>query len=185
MRTHVSENPDRDAGEHLTLLLRGHSQEHILLVLSGGSAFALLPYIDPSVLGPHLTICMADERFTRDENGNNFLQLTQTEFCARAKEAGCLFIDSTPLQDEPQQQFTLRMQEAITAYTDAHPEYYAVGTFGIGEDGHTAGIFPTTEKEFVSIYRSGEFYVSLTQTRAPYPFRATVTPTFIDRKSVV
>jgi len=180
MRTHVSENPDKDAGEHLTSLLREHSHENILLVLSGGSTFALLPYIDPSVLGPHLTICMSDERFTRDENGNNFLQLTNTEFFEHAKVAGASYIDSTPQLNEPQQVFTLRMQETFTAYMDAHPEYYAVGTFGIGEDGHTAGIFPAPIKEFTSLYRSGELYVSLTQTQAPYPFRATVTPTFIE-----
>lgn len=180
MRTHVSEAPDRDAGKHLSALLERHKSESILLVLSGGSAFAILPHIDPNVLGPHVTICMADERFTRDEDGNNFLQLAHTDLYTQAQAAGCAFIDSTPHAHEPQHQFTLRMQEAFTAYMDAHPEYYAVGTFGIGEDGHTAGIFSTPHKEFTSLYRSGELYVSLTQTSAPYPFRATITPTFIE-----
>lgn len=180
MKSQISDTPDSEAGKYISNMLVAHAHQHILLLLSGGSAFAILKHIEMSSFGPHITIAMVDERFTRDERGNNFLHLTQTDFYKKAGEQGSQFLESVPKQGERQEDFAYRIKEEIEVHFYAHPNSYALGIFGIGEDGHTAGIFPTTEKVFSSLYKTSEFYIAITQEKHAYPFRTTVTPTFIE-----
>lgn len=180
MKTHISETPDKEAGEFISAMLEEHAHDNMLLLLSGGSAFAILPYIDTSNITSKVTIGMADERFTRDEQGNNFLTLQKTPFYEKAYKAGAQFFESVPKESERQEDFANRIKEEIEAHFYAHPNSYALGIFGIGEDGHTAGIFPTSEKDFASLYKTSEFYIALTQESHAYPFRTTVTPTLIE-----
>ncbi len=180
MKSHISDTPDIDAGKYISLMLKEHAHENILLLLSGGSAFAILQHIQTEHFGPHMTIGMVDERFTREEKGNNFLQLRQSVFYEEANTAGVNFFESIPKENERQEDFAERIKDAIETHFYAYPNSYALGIFGIGEDGHTAGIFPTTEKDFASLYKTSEFYIPITQEKLPYPWRTTITPTFIE-----
>lgn len=180
MKTHISEKPDKEAGEFISLMLKEHKGDHVLLLLSGGSAFSILPYIETENIDEFVTIGMSDERFTRDEQGNNFLILQRSDFYEKALTAGAHFFESVPHVGERQEDFANRIKEEIEAHFYAHPNSYALGIFGIGEDGHTAGIFPTSEKDFASLYKTSEFYIPLTQNRHVYPFRTTITPTLIE-----
>lgn len=180
MRTQVSVTPETEAGKYLTEVLDAHATREVLLILSGGSALSILHHIHTDSLGSHVTVCMADERYTHEIDGQNFTGLMQTSFYEHARESHVQFLDTTPKQHEPLHVFTLRIKDMLEAYITEHPNCYAIGVLGIGEDGHTAGIFPASENEFTTLYRGGEYYVSLTQTKAPYPFRSTITPTFIE-----
>lgn len=180
MRTRISETPDSQAGSYISNLIKEHGHEKILLLLSGGSAFAVLDYIDTSLLGEHITIAMVDERYTFEEKGNNFTHLLKTAFYEKAIHAGVNFIESIPQKGESLQAFTIRVKDELEKCINENPNCYALGIFGIGEDGHTAGIFPAAETVFNALYKSGEYYVAFTHETAAYPFRTTVTPTFIE-----
>jgi 6-phosphogluconolactonase/glucosamine-6-phosphate isomerase/deaminase len=125
-------------------------------------------------------IGLTDERFTTDAEGNNFLQLQQTEFYKKVKDSGAQFFNSSPKENETQTEFSSRLKEEIEKYFYSNPESYALGVFGIGEDGHTAGIFPMGEKEFTDTYRTPEFYIPVFEPANAYPHRSSITPAFIE-----
>lgn len=180
MKTFISENPAVEAGEYISALLNVHADEHILLLLSGGSAFSILDHIETHTLGKHITIGMVDERFTTQRDGNNFLLFSETDFFSKAQALGVKFFVSVPEENEKQYEFAERMRETLEDYFYGNPECYAVGIFGVGEDGHTAGIFPAPEEEFNRIYKTDDFYTHVTQNRHEYSQRTTVTPAFIE-----
>ena len=68
-------SPAAGAGIALGEVLEYHKEQPVLLMLSGGSAFSILDYIEADVLGPNLTISILDERCSSDSKINNFLQL--------------------------------------------------------------------------------------------------------------
>jgi 6-phosphogluconolactonase/glucosamine-6-phosphate isomerase/deaminase len=180
MKSHISDTPDIDAGTYISQMLEVHRAEDILLLFSGGSAFAILPHIKTDLLGTHVTIGMVDERFTREEKANNFLQFQQSAFYAEAQNKGVRFFESVPKEGETHEDFAERIKVEIETYFYSNPNNYAIGVFGIGEDGHTAGIFPKPEKDFALVYKTDAFYIPITQDKLPYPWRTTITPTFIE-----
>lgn len=180
MRSHITETPDMAAGKYVSSILESHKSQPVLLLLSGGSAFSILDHIDHSVLGEHITIGFVDERFTYDPQGNNFLLLSKTSFYSKALNSGVQFIESVPGEFEKHHEFAIRMNEQLDQYTAEHPSGYNIGIFGIGEDGHTAGIFPSPIETFSRIYQTGDLYIHVTQTAHEYAERTTVTPTFIE-----
>lgn len=179
MKIFVSENPSQEAGEYITSHLHAHYREATLLLLSGGSAFDILNWIDMSRSGPNVLVGLVDDRYTNDE-GNNFVQLQMTAFYKRALERNILFIDSRPHGHETRELLILRMNEEIDAFKKSHPEHYALGLFGIGEDGHTASIFPASEIEFEEMYTAQEFFIPSHTELVPYKDRITVNPTVIE-----
>jgi 6-phosphogluconolactonase/glucosamine-6-phosphate isomerase/deaminase len=180
MRSSITENPDKEAGEYISSVLKEHAQEDILLLLSGGSAFSILMYIKTENIGPNVTIGFVDEHFTADPEGNNFLIFTQTEFYKAAEASGAKFITSVPFTHEKHHEFADRIRQQLEDYIDAHPSSFKFAVFGIGEDGHTAGIFPSSSEEFTRIYQIDEAYTYVTQTAHKYAERTTITPTFIE-----
>ncbi len=182
MKTRISETPAQEAGEYITEKLREHTGEHILLLLGGGSALLVLDHIDINALHKQVTLVTTDERFTRDIQGNNFSALEQLPFYTKATEQEVSFINSVPREGESHHAFAKRLQDAFDHYFIEFPNAYTIGLFGIGEDGHTASIFPANESDFEAIYQDGKMYVPVTQSAFPYPLRTTVTPTFIEEK---
>lgn len=180
MKTQISEKPDKEAGEYVSLMLEKHRGEDVLLLLSGGSALSILAHILPEHITSQVTIGLCDERFTIDPQGNNFLLFQETQFYKTASKAGAKFLSSYPNENEQQDAFADRIRQSIETYFFAHPESYALGIFGIGEDGHTAGIFPMNEEEFTATYKTSDFYIPIIQQSNAYPLRSTITPAFIE-----
>lgn len=182
MKTQTSDTPAFDAAQYIQEKLTSHKDEHILLLVAGGSALAVLGAIDGTKLCSKVTIATTDERFTHDAKGNNFMQLQETNFYKNAREVGAQCINSKPQMSDTHESFTKRLLLAFEDYYKTHSNSYTIGLFGIGEDGHTASIFPTSESEFISKYGSGALYVSLVNNSLQYTYRTTVTPTFIEEK---
>ncbi len=182
MKTSITAAPGQDAGKHISDTLRMHAHQPVLFLISGGSALTVLTHIDPEVLGANITIGLVDERFTTDEQGNNFMQLESTDFYKTALEKGVRFIVTKPHSGERHENFALRIGDALESLIETTHTQFTVGLFGIGEDGHTASIFPSTEHEFKQAYNSDRPYVAISRPDIPYPFRISLTPQFIEEK---
>ena len=182
MKTNISFEPAQEAGKHITETLNAHTQQPVLFLISGGSALKVLDTIDTAVLGSNVTIVAMDERLTHDQNGNNFLQLSQAKFFNEAVLKSVHFIKTVPEEGERHEQFAARIGSDVDAYLQAHTDCFTLGLFGIGEDGHTASIFPATEQDFSDAYTRDSAYVAITRPQEQYPFRITITPAFIEEK---
>lgn len=154
-----------------------------LLLLSGGSAFAMIKGIKADCLGSFLTVGMLDERFELDAKINNFLQLKETDFYRLAKESGVYFIESIPREKETLEKFATRIESAWRDWRRQNKEGNIFITQGVGVDGHTTGIMPHSEdadffrktfeneNSFVAGYDAGK--------KNQYPKRATATLPFL------
>lgn len=139
-----TDNPQELAGATLSGLLLSNRKRSVLLMLSGGSAFSILDYVDEEVLGPNIVITVLDERLSIDPNVNNFMQLEQTAFCVKAAEKGARFISTEVTLDSTVNSVAAHLDLSIRVWREQNPNGVVIATMGIGPDGHTAGIFPGT-----------------------------------------
>lgn len=169
------------AGENLNNLLIKNLKSPVLLLLSGGSAFDLLDYVSAKALGGNLTISMLDERFSQDPAANNFLRLQQSEFYNLAQNQNVNFIGSLPRPNESINDFAERWENSLRAWKAEHPQGLLLATLGMGEDGHTAGIFPNPDPaEFDRLYNSKNWLAAhALGSQKPWPERVTATLTFL------
>jgi 6-phosphogluconolactonase/glucosamine-6-phosphate isomerase/deaminase len=181
MKNSYSSTPKEDAGAHITAVLKEKSDVPTLLVLSGGSCAQILPHLRIEARTAPLVIAFGDERFTTTKEGNHYAQFRESDFYRELPEENISLVPSLPLPGEDHQSFAKRMNDAYETFLDAYPNAYALGIFGIGEDGHTAGIFPGPEKEFLQTYRRTEEYcIPVVYLQSRYPQRISVTPAFIE-----
>ena len=182
MRIVESATPQVDAGRALSDLLVQYAHTPILLLVSGGSAFSLLEYVDERVLDSRMTLGVLDERISTDPAINNFAQLTETSLYARALGAGVVMLSTLVAPGDTRDDIGERMRHALRAWRMTNPTGVVIATMGIGADGHTAGIFPVPGVDF----NGGDNVVAYTvpQVMNPYPERITVTNTFL-RKEVM
>lgn len=173
-----SVTPQEDAGHALQNVLDQYRTQPILLMLSGGSAFSILEYVEEAVLGPHITLSVLDERYTEDVTVNNFLQLKQTQFFVRCITRGVHSIETEVLQGETAEALSERWERALRIWKKHNPNGVIIATMGIGKDGHTAGIF-------ADMY-DVDFYVTawvvsyhISPEVSVYQDRVTVTYTFL------
>jgi len=181
MKIIETEQPKEDAGQSLTDALREHSKKPILLMVSGGSAFSLLDFVEPSVLGPHITLTVLDERFSSDPAINNFTQLEQTKFFASCINKGVQTISTKVLEYESLHGLHNRFDTALHTWKEQNEDGVIIATMGIGPDGHTAGIFPG---EHGVDFNDNTWVVGYTVPKEvnQYPERITVTNTFLRNK---
>ncbi|MDD5357192.1 MAG: 6-phosphogluconolactonase [Candidatus Pacebacteria bacterium] len=171
------------AGEKLSHLFS--EKIPTLLLLAGGSAFSFLDFVDSKVFSSNLTIGMGDERYSIDENINNFSQLQKTQFFADATKGGVQFFDSRVETDETFEQFGERFRKNIEDWILKNPEGNIIAILGIGEDGHTAGILPFAENPdlFDKLFEQNEIAVAYdAKGKNLYPHRVTITLPFIRSK---
>jgi len=181
MKIIETEQPKEDAGQALTDALREHSKKSILLMVSGGSAFSLLDFVEPSVLGPHITLTVLDERFSSDPAINNFTQLEQTKFFASCINKRVQTISTKVLEYESLHGLHNRFDTALHTWKEQNEDGVIIATMGIGPDGHTAGIFPG---EHGVDFNDNTWVVGYTVPKEvnQYPERVTVTNTFLRNK---
>jgi 6-phosphogluconolactonase/glucosamine-6-phosphate isomerase/deaminase len=182
MKTNISDIPEKEAGDYIGKRLLEHQSVPILLLVSGGSSLAVLEHVDEATLGSHITVGLVDDRFTTDAEGNNFRVMQRTLFYARCAEKGVQFIPSFPDEQETHTKYCERIKQALENFYKQHPQGHTIGIFGIGEDGHTASIFPSSESDFLTSYATDAFYTEVKRPALTYPLRGTVTPAFIEDK---
>lgn len=144
-RFETKEEAAATAGEAVNHLLMMNKTAPVLLLLSSGSSLSVLDYISASALGGNLTITMLDERFSQNAEINNFLQLQKLDFYPLAQEANANFIGTLPRNGENIDDMRARWEIALKKWRKDNPQGKIFATFGMGADGHIAGIFPYSD----------------------------------------
>ncbi len=118
---------------------------------------------------------MGDERVSREADTNNYLQL----LAQLDQTAGdCNIVDTTPEEDETPGKFALRMNEILKKII-SEKNLQIISILGIGQDGHTAGIFPLSKERFQEAYRDDSMYLPVVVKGLTIDSRASVSPQFI------
>ncbi len=171
----------KQAGESLLTLLEDRDTPTLLL-LSGGSMFRVLEYTNISIDARHITIGVSDERFTKNPKENNFLLLKETPFYKSATANGAGGIN-TGISFESVEALAMAMENAWRQWLEKNPRRRVVATFGMGPDGHTAGIMPYAEDQelFDILFEDERRFVVGYDARGknPVPLRATATLPFL------
>ncbi len=136
-----SQNPSFEAGKKLESILAENRNRPVLLMLSGGSAFEILDNIDTSVIESNLTLSVLDERFSLEPKVNNFSQLALTSFFKYCVDKSVKFISTEVVEGESMERLRDRWNQSIKDWKNNNPNGLIIATMGIGNDGHTAGIF--------------------------------------------
>ncbi len=169
------------AGEKLAELI-GSAGKPTLLLVAGGSSFALLDFVEEKVLTKNLTVGMSDERFDQNLLINNFTQLKKTNFYKRALERDVTFFDSSVQVAELFEQYGMRFEKNISDWFEKNKNGKVIATFGIGGDGHTCGImpFPENPELFKNLFESEKLSADYNATgKNEFPLRVTITNTFL------
>jgi 6-phosphogluconolactonase/glucosamine-6-phosphate isomerase/deaminase len=166
------------AGEALNKLLAENKSSPILLLLSAGSALAILDFINASSLGENLTITMLDERFSQEPEANNFLQLQKLDFYTLALNANANFIGTLPRLNENMNDMQTRLEIGLTNWLNQHPQGKVFATLGMGPDGHTAGIFPSSDVKFFETAFENSHLITAYRADTTHKYKDRVTATF-------
>lgn len=140
MESIYSDDPIRASAEHLAVAIKEHlvAGEHVLWFLSGGSGIKVVLETDKLLAGADLTnlsATLSDERYGTIGHANeNWQQLLDGGL---KLEGATLY---RPLVSETCSVTTDEFGAWIMQVMDAAD--YKIGLFGIGSDGHTAGIKP-------------------------------------------
>lgn len=176
----------QQAGEHLSSLLSEEGSNPTLILFSSGSALQVLTYVTVPEDASHLTLGVLDERFTKDIRENNFALLKETKFYKDAIQNGARSIN-TSISFERVETLATTMEQAWRKWIEENPGGHILATFGMGPDGHTAGIMPYGEDAgmFTILFEDDRMAVVGYDARGknPIPLRATVTLPFL-RKHV-
>lgn len=178
---------EKHTAKAITEVIYQNKSTSILLLVSGGSARNVLEYLDPMVLGGHVTISQVDERFSRKEEVNNHIQFLHTQFYANAKERGVAFISSLPDEGESIEDASKRWEDALRRWEVAHPEErMVIALMGMGLDGHIGGIIPMPEDAdaFCHLFEDGARWIVGYDAgnKNPYALRMTTTISFLKTK---
>lgn len=143
----------------------------VLLLLSGGSSAVVAARLPLSVYEHELvTTTVLDERYSSAFEHNNSLQLRQLE------------IPLTPFIPEKNESllaFSQRFDSFLRQWRSDNPLGRVVALFGVGTDGHIAGISPfSTQDSTPTVLKEEIFAAGYTGTLEP-PQRITVTPYFL------
>jgi 6-phosphogluconolactonase/glucosamine-6-phosphate isomerase/deaminase len=173
----------KQAGEQLSKMLSSVSNSPTLLLLSGGSALEILPYVLLPENAHELTIMMLDERFSKQKEENNFFVFSKTDFYTRAREAGAVIINTESAEEKTVEALAKKMSDTLTNWKKNNPRGSVIATLGIGADGHTAGIMPYPENTalFETLFNDGNKWVVGYDAsgKNSIPLRATVTLPFL------
>ena len=110
----------------------------VFWLIPGGSAIAVAVEAAKIIIGApyeHLTVTLTDERYGElNHSDSNWLQLQQAGFYL--PEAHLIPVISGKDKIATSEDYAMQLKDGL-ANAD-----YAIGFFGIGADGHTAGILP-------------------------------------------
>jgi len=177
----VADEPREALGAAISDLFERSSGNEILFLVAGGSSLGVLDHIDEENISSHMTVAVTDERVSDDLDINNYAQLQATHFWNKLVRSDAYSIptellgrNSTELRDA--------FELAIRKWKSDFPKGIIVGLYGIGEDGHTAGIIPGVySKADFDVRYLGERYVEEFEAvdKGSFPFRVTTTLSFM------
>lgn len=196
----TSSNPAAEAGKYINDLLSAHIDKPILLMLGGGSSRDVLSFINPEYLTPEVTVTVTDERFTDDMGENNFDVLQTTEFYQDLMSVDAYCINTSVVGGEiAYEEYGASEGASIHAdrfekhIRDWMGDFEKTGTiialFGMGADGHVAGVIPGIydgvefEQRFLSDRDTAVVEIDEAH-RAPteeFQFRVTTTLSFMKK----
>ncbi len=183
---HTSNDPLLELGEKLSTLFKEYHHKDILLFFSAGSSMALLDTVHPSLVPKHTTVSILDERFTFEKEKSNYSLFSNTTFFKELKKDGIESIDLLPKTSQNLEDCGKRFDLALKKWHVLHPHGKVIAVFGIGTDGHTAGILPYAErpeyfgKLFLKEAQCAIGYET-TPEKSPFTKRVTVTASYITR----
>jgi 6-phosphogluconolactonase/glucosamine-6-phosphate isomerase/deaminase len=191
-----SPNPAQKAGEYISDLLSTHIDKPVLLMLAGGSAREVLDFINAEYLTPEVTVTVTDERYTDDMGENNFDMLQTTKLYQNLMSADSYCINTSVVggdvaYDESNpgagaEAHAMRFERHIREWMqDFEKTGTIIGLFGMGADGHTAGIIPglfdDAEFEQKFLGESDVAVVPMGKDNPGFQFRVTTTLSFMKK----
>jgi 6-phosphogluconolactonase/glucosamine-6-phosphate isomerase/deaminase len=144
---HFVENAEKSAdylGKEISKEIALLKDAPLLLFVSGGSSLTVLPYIENEDYDG-VTVAPLDERFEESNKHNNFSQLKALPWSKQFLKKGGKFISTKVPKGDAQQKLAERFEKQINHWTKNNPNGRMIALFGMGSDGHTAGIFPYPE----------------------------------------
>jgi len=111
--------------------------QKVFWLVPGGSAASVAAEVAKKLSGDlaGLSVTLTDERYGKiNHKGSNWLQLQQTGFTL--KGANLLPV----LRDESMEETRINYENILKGGLDSSD--YVIGLFGMGADGHTAGVLP-------------------------------------------
>lgn len=186
LHIHPTSTPLKDAYTALNAVLEEAQGKDILLLLSGGSALALVEHISLSLLGAHVTISVLDERWTYEKEDSNYAQLTSLPCWKNIQKSGAQCIDPRPRRPEDLQDTAMRFDLALKHWHITHRDGIVIVTMGIGPDGHTAGVlpFPNNAEIFEPLFEHTSTCIrgyTVPPEQNPHTKRMTATITYVKR----
>lgn len=163
----------KEAAQLLAAHIQTHQSGGVLVLFSGGSALSVVDHLPKTIFGDRCTVSVVDERYTHDTTHHNFYNVI-----ARLKAhtiAVPQTIDTTVQKEESFEEYVKRITAAHTQWHATHPQGKVVALFGIGEDGHTAGIFPAAHTTFIDAYERADAIVPVLEGKAHAPFCERIT----------
>ncbi|MEI8061996.1 MAG: 6-phosphogluconolactonase [bacterium] len=142
LRIQTSDDPKGNAGAYINSLLATHASQPVLLMLAGGSSLGVVSLIDVDLLTDQVTVTVTDDRYTDDIEANNFAALQATSFYNSLIEAGAYCIDTQIFSGEHHKEHSERFAKNLKEWKRDFPHGKIIALFGVGKDGHIAGIIP-------------------------------------------
>jgi 6-phosphogluconolactonase/glucosamine-6-phosphate isomerase/deaminase len=169
----TGENPAEDLAADLSTWILSQTTEKIVCFCAGGSALRVFYYITDDNVKRRTIFMMGDERVSRDPNVNNHEQL-KTQLGATYNS---FTIVDTSYFDDTEAAYIDRLNAQVKIFLQE--KYRVIFILGLGEDGHTAGIFPLTKESFEETYLDEGIYVPVHIESLTIDSRASLTPAFI------
>lgn len=166
-----------NATKKLQTILKRQSKLPILLLLSGGSCLEIIESL--TLLNySKLTIGVLDERITENIKGTNQYQIKNNKFYKTAIQNGAKYL--TLAGSKGALIIAKYYERSLKKWKKKNTSGKVIITQGIGNDGHTAGIFSVKKDVFENLFESEswttEYEVS---KKIKFPKRVTATITFL------
>jgi 6-phosphogluconolactonase/glucosamine-6-phosphate isomerase/deaminase len=175
-----------ETAKAISAILEKEQDKDILLMLAGGSAFEVYNAILPQWLSNRVTIAMTDDRFSHEMDINNAHILQATDFYNESVNADAYFISTEVWNEQTQEELAKRFEYGLRKWREEFPRGVVVAVFGMGEDGHTAGMIPGggksdgKEKAFPELFEETEkWVVGYSTLNNEHRDRVTITMSFI------
>ncbi|MEN9649263.1 MAG: Glucosamine-6-phosphate isomerase/6-phosphogluconolactonase [Candidatus Parcubacteria bacterium] len=178
----TSKAPAEEAGKYISDILALSIDKPVLLLVAGGSAMSVLEYINPEYIENNLTVTVTDERFTEDVGDNNFATMQTYPFYNSLIDVDAFCINTELFAGDTIELFRDRFEKNIRDWKKEFLNGVIIGLFGMGADGHVAGIIPGiySEEEFAKKFDGEAYATDVDATgKNEHPLRMTTTFPFM------